>query len=87
MIDVEKLKFFASKVSIWDYFSMAESRWKSLSIEEQTSLLNKCYSELDDRYIFFIGAVNSFIDNSFSVAIKTSGCISLTRKIALPEKT
>ena len=46
----EKLKFCALNVSMWDYFSMAESSYKSLTVEEKTSLLNKYYSELDDRY-------------------------------------
>lgn len=50
MIDEEKLKFFVSKVSIWDYFSMIEPSYKSLSVEEKRSLPNKYYSELDDRY-------------------------------------
>ena len=29
---------------------MAESNYKSLSGEEKTSLLDNCYSELDERY-------------------------------------
>ena len=50
MIDEEKLHFFVSEVCISDNFSMAESGYKSLNVEEKTSLLNKYYSGLDDRY-------------------------------------
>ena len=45
MIDEEKLHFFVSEVCISDNFSMAESGYKSLNVEEKTSLLNKYYSE------------------------------------------
>lgn len=50
VIDEEKLKIFASKVSTWDYFSIEESSYKSLSAKEKSSLLNKYYAELDGTY-------------------------------------
>ena len=49
-IDEEKLNFFISKVTIWDYFSLSEQIYKSSSIEEKTSLLNKYYRELYEKY-------------------------------------
>ena len=45
-IDEEKLNFFISKVTIWDYFLLSEQIYKSSSVEEKTSLLNKYYREL-----------------------------------------
>ena len=49
-IDEEKLNFFISKVTIWDYFSLSEQIYKSSSVEEKTSLLNKYYRELYEKY-------------------------------------
>lgn len=50
MLDEEKLKFFTSKISIWDHFSMHESSYKSLSTEEKTALLKRYYIELGSKY-------------------------------------
>ena len=49
-IDEEKLNFFISKVTIWDYFSLSVQIYKSSSVEEKTSLLNKYYRELYEKY-------------------------------------
>lgn len=48
-IDEEKLNFFISKVTIWDYFSLSEQIYKSSSVEKKTSLLNKYYHELYEK--------------------------------------
>ena len=49
-IDEEKLNFFISKVTIWDYFSLSEQIYKPSSVEEKTSLLNKYYREFYEKY-------------------------------------
>ena len=61
--DEEKLKFFSSKVSIWDHFSISENSYKSFSVEERKSMLNRYYSELHQKYygpgnfIFCLGPI------------------------------
>ena len=40
VLDEEKLKFFSSKISIWDHFSMDGASHKSLSTEEKTALVD-----------------------------------------------
>ena len=49
-IDETKLKFLNSKVSIWDRFTISEKSYKSSSIEEETSMLNRHFSELYQKY-------------------------------------
>ena len=61
--DEEKLKFFNSKVSIWDHFSISENSYKSFSVEERKSMLSRYYSELYQKYygpgnfIFCLGSI------------------------------
>ena len=50
VIEEEKLRYFISKISIWDYFDISESTYKSYSVEKKSRLLNKCYSELYEKY-------------------------------------
>ena len=57
VINEEKLKYFISKVSIWDYFGIPEKSYKSSSVEEKTSMLNKYYRELYQKHY---GSVNQF---------------------------
>ena len=70
-IDEEKLNFFISKVTIWDYFSLSEQIYKSSSVEEKTSLLNKYYRELYEKYygvcnfVFFF----NFLISKFCAAL------------------
>ena len=40
-IDEDRLKFFTSKVKIWDYFSISQQNVLSFSLEECTSMLKK----------------------------------------------
>ena len=35
---------------MWSYFSRTKTSYKALSVEEKRTLLNKYYSELDDKY-------------------------------------
>ena len=50
IIEKKKLKYFISKVSFWDYFSITEQANKSSSVKEKTSLLNRYYKELCQKY-------------------------------------
>ena len=50
IIDKEKLKYYISNDSIWDHFSIIEQAYKSSSVEEKTSLLNRYYKELYQKY-------------------------------------
>ena len=50
VIDEEKIRFFTTKISIWDYFSMHEASYKSLSVEEKSAILKRYYVELDLKY-------------------------------------
>ena len=50
MTDEEKLKFFITKISIWDHFSLHEAPYKSLSMEEKSAVLKRYYVELDLKY-------------------------------------
>ena len=49
-IDETRLKFLNSEVSIWDRFTISEKSYKSSSIEEETSMLNRHLSELYQKY-------------------------------------
>ena len=40
-IDEDRLKFFTSKVKIWDYFSISQQNVLSFSLEKCTSMLKK----------------------------------------------
>ena len=50
IIDEDKIRYFISKVSIWDYFGIPENSYKSSSVDEQTSMLNGYYRELYQKY-------------------------------------
>ena len=48
--DEKKLKYFISKVSIWDYFSLKEQAYKYSLVEKKTNVLNRYYRELYQKY-------------------------------------
>ena len=48
--DEKKLKYFISKVSIWDYFSLTEQAYKYSLVEKKTNVLNRYYRELYQKY-------------------------------------
>ena len=50
VIEEGKLRYFISKISIWDYFNSSESTYKSYSVEKKYHLLDKYYSELYEQY-------------------------------------
>lgn len=50
VIDEERLKFFISKISIWDHFSIQQSSYLAMDVDEKTTLLKKYYSDLDLKY-------------------------------------
>ena len=45
VIDEDKVRYFISKVSIWDYFGIPEISYKSSSAEGKTNMLNRYYRE------------------------------------------
>ena len=64
-IDKEKLRFFISKIPIWDHFYLTEHAYRSSSVGEKTTLLNRYYRELYQKYcglgnLFFIYLVCLF---------------------------
>ena len=50
VVEEEKLRYIISKTSIWDYFDISESTFKSYMVKEKSGLLNKYYSELNETY-------------------------------------
>ena len=77
----DRLKFFTSKVKIWDYFSISQQRWLSLSLEERTSMFKKFYHNLDAKlqvsvkiYLLFVSLFLDFLllllDVVVDIAIK-----------------
>ena len=48
--DEKKLKYFISKVSIWDYFSLTEQAYKYSLVEKKTNVLNRYYTEFYQKY-------------------------------------
>ena len=50
VLNEKKLKFFTSKITTWDQFSMHEASYRSLSTEEKTAFLKRYYVELNSRY-------------------------------------
>ena len=60
VIDESKLRYFISKISIWDNFRISEHAYKNLPVEEKERMLNRYYNELHEKYygagnfVFFI---------------------------------
>ena len=57
VIDEDKFRYFISKVSICDYLGTPENSYKSSSVDEKTSVLNRYYRELYQKYY---GSCNQF---------------------------
>lgn len=49
-IDADKLKFFTAKVKIWDNASLSLKDCQKLSVEDRSSILQKCYVDMWARY-------------------------------------
>ena len=45
VIDESKLRYFISKISIWDYFRISEHAYKNLPVEEKESMFNRYCNE------------------------------------------
>ena len=50
VVEEENLRYFISKIFIWDYFNISESTYKSYSVDEKSRLFHKYYSELYQKY-------------------------------------
>ena len=49
-MDPEKLKFFNSKLKVWNFAKISSSEFQSLSFDDKSNLLKKCYVEMLARY-------------------------------------
>ena len=47
----EKLKFFNSKLKVWDFAKISPSDFQSLSFDDKSLLLNNSYEEMSSKYI------------------------------------
>ena len=45
-IDAEKLKYIASQITIWDYFSIPRAQYLALNDAEKSRMLNEYYRKL-----------------------------------------
>ena len=52
-IEEKKLKFFISKIAIWDLFNISEATCKAYPVDEKPRLLTKYYSELFEKLLWF----------------------------------
>ena len=50
VIDENKLKYFTSKISMWNHISMLQTSYQSLNVEEKTALLKRYYTNLNAKY-------------------------------------
>lgn len=55
-IDAEKLKFFNTKLKIWDYSGLSFADYQKLLIDKRSSILRKCYSDMCKRYSIGVGS-------------------------------
>ena len=49
-IDETRLKYFTSKIKIWDYFNLPRQKLVSLSTEERSTMLKIYYNDLNSKY-------------------------------------
>ena len=61
-MDPEKLKFFNSKLKVWDFAKISLSEFQSFSFDNKSSLLKKYCIEMSAKYtegkgkLFFLAA-------------------------------
>ena len=61
IVDQEKLRFIASKISIWDFFGLPQSNYLTLSKDKKLRMFKDYYKKLvlkcfgDEKYIYFFG--------------------------------
>ena len=49
-IDAEKLKYIASQIAIWNYFSIPRAQYLALNDAEKSRMLNEYYRKLVTKY-------------------------------------
>ena len=62
-IDAEKLKFFTTKVKIWDYAKKFPSNFQKLSFGDRALILKNYYSDMSAKYS--LGTGTSFFSYLF----------------------
>ena len=75
-MDPGKLKFFSSKLKIWDYAKITASEFQNLSYDDKANVLKKYYIDICSRYssgsgkslfffvcvfLFFVFFISSFL--------------------------
>ena len=50
IVDEEKLRFIASKISIWDFFGIPQTNYLALSKDEKSRMFNDYYEKLVLKY-------------------------------------
>ena len=48
--NVEKIKFFSSKISIWNFFGVPQSSYLALSTEEKSAMFRQYYNKLESKF-------------------------------------
>ena len=61
-IDEQKLRFIASKVSIWDFFGIPQAHYLTLDKPEKSRMLGEYYSKLVPQHF---GGKNNFFGSAF----------------------
>ena len=72
-MDPEKLKFFTSKLKIWDYAKILALEFQKLSFEDKSKILRNYYTEMSTKYLVNSGKICFYLlfhrflclDNSF----------------------
>ena len=59
-IDGEKLKFFNSKLKIWDYAKILSSGYQKRSFKDKSSILNCYYVDMSVKYSLGTGIIINF---------------------------
>ena len=49
-IDADRLKFFNTKVQIWEYAKISASNFQKLSFDNRASILKNYYSNMSAKY-------------------------------------
>ena len=50
-INKDRLKYFTTKIKIWDCFNISQQNFISLSTDERSSMLKRYYHNLNSRYL------------------------------------
>ena len=85
VVEQDSVKYFTNKVKIWDYFSISQQKFSSLSLEERTSRIKKHYHDLDARFqdakcSLFLGFLFLLLAVVIAIAVKKGFWFSVIRK-------